>query len=58
MKATGAPVAAWRALTPDGIAHAFERRRSGQAYCGVPNQPERHDWPAKSRCEACEATVG
>lgn len=51
------PVAAWRAPAPDGVAHAFARRRSGRTYCDRPTWDERHDWPTKSKCAACVAAI-
>lgn len=55
--AAAAPVAAWRAPDARGIGHAFERRRSAQAYCGLRTWDERHDWPVKSSCAGCVTAV-
>jgi hypothetical protein len=43
---------AWRATSPDGVAHVFLPRHP-EAPCGARNQPERFDYPMASRCPAC-----
>lgn len=45
----------WRALTPEGIAHAFVGRAESPAVCGAKNQPERYDHPRRSKCPKCVA---
>jgi hypothetical protein len=46
----------WRALTPDGIGHAFVGRGPATpAVCGAKNQPERYDHPRRSKCPTCVA---
>lgn len=44
--------ARWRATDPSGLAHAFVAS-GAHALCGVRNQPEIHDWPARMRCGLC-----
>ena len=43
---------AWRAVTPDGVGHAFLTRHP-EAPCGARNSPERFDYPMTSRCPIC-----
>ena len=57
-KPAAAPVAAWRAATASGVAHAFARRRSPYAYCGVHNWEPRFDHPSKTRCPECLELTG
>lgn len=62
MTARKAPVATpvkvvvrWRALTPNGLGHAFTSRGTvAPALCGAKNQAEIHDWPRRSKCPSCE----
>jgi len=48
----------WHARA-DGTAHAFIRRDPGviRSLCGQLPWPQSRDWPAKSRCTACETAA-
>jgi hypothetical protein len=43
---------AWRATASDGVGHVFTPGHP-EAACGARNQPERFDYPMRSRCPAC-----
>lgn len=46
----------WRATAPDGIAHAFVGSLP-HALCGVRNQPQKFDWPTRTRCASCSVEM-
>lgn len=50
----------WRAVLPNGIAHAFRRDRPRTAApCGVANQDPRFDYGSgRTRCAMCVAALG